>query len=134
MLVLHHHLLLQNPINSPPPQWLQSSLESFHFVVLEEPIYWLVALSARACLYDLLSGVQVRTGSGSELVYQDWSEESLKEVVWTQRYLSAIRTSSVMVLLHTGPFRGCNISQYSITSSSLAKFTMTKLLKIIHRC
>ncbi|XP_030287419.1 uncharacterized protein LOC115590265 isoform X2 [Sparus aurata] len=82
----HYSSRTQNPINSPPPQWLQSSLQSFHFVVLEEPIYWLVALSARACLYDLLSGVQVRTGSGSELVYQDWSEESLKEVVWTQRY------------------------------------------------
>ena len=112
MLVRHHRLLLQSLLHSPPPQWLQSSLQSFHFVVLEEPVYWLVALSARACLYELVSGVLVRTGSGSEVIYQDWREESLKEVVWTQRYPSAIRTS-LMVLLHAGPFRAssCSLQQ-----------------------
>ncbi|KAM8748015.1 uncharacterized protein AB9X84_015841 isoform 1-T8 [Acanthopagrus schlegelii] len=82
----HYSSRTQSLLDSPPPQWLQSSLQSFHFVVLEEPVYWLVALSARACLYELLSGVLVRTGSGSEVIYQDWREEILKEVVWTQRY------------------------------------------------
>ncbi|XP_070711278.1 uncharacterized protein [Pempheris klunzingeri] len=40
----------------PPPQWLLSSLLSFHSVVLEEPVYWLVALSARARLRSFLRG------------------------------------------------------------------------------
>ncbi|XP_073331105.1 uncharacterized protein [Pagrus major] len=82
----HYSSRNQGLLNLPPPQWLRSSLWSFHSVVLEEPVYWLVALSARACLFDFLSGVQLRTGSGSEVLYQEWSEESLKEVAWTQRY------------------------------------------------
>ncbi len=90
-------LLLQSLLASPPPQWLLFSLQSFHSVVLEEPVYWLVALSARACLRNFLAGdrlfselkpgtllvSEVKAGS----LYQEWSKESLKEVAWTHRYM-----------------------------------------------
>nr|XP_046237001.1 uncharacterized protein LOC124054716 isoform X2 [Scatophagus argus] len=82
---------------SPAPQWLHSSLQSFHPVVLEEPVYWLVALSARACLWGFLAQEQPRSerwtgGSppGTDSLYQEWREESLKEVEWTQRYRKVI--------------------------------------------
>lgn len=87
---------------SPPPQWLCFSLQSFHSVVLEEPVYWLVALSARACLCDFLAGQLLSSEhqtdtllvSGSEVkassLYQEWREESLQEVAWTQRYRKVI--------------------------------------------
>ncbi|XP_051237017.1 uncharacterized protein LOC127352564 isoform X2 [Dicentrarchus labrax] len=92
----------QSLLASPPPPWLRLSLQSFHSVVLEEPVYWLVALSARACLRDFLAGEQLfsELKPGSLLVseskvkagglYQEWREESLKEVAWTQRYRKLI--------------------------------------------
>lgn len=85
---------------SPPPQWLRFSLQSFHSVVLEEPVYWLVALSARASLRHFLAGELLSSErrtllpSGSEgaagRLYQQWSEESLKEAAWTHRYRQVI--------------------------------------------
>ncbi len=95
---LHRCLLFQSLPASPPPQWLRFSLQSFHTVVLDEPVYWLVALSARACLRDFLlrellsseRGRDILLLSGSEekanSCSQEWREESLKEVTWTQRY------------------------------------------------
>lgn len=43
------------PIASPSPQWLHVSLWYFHSVVLEEPVLWLVARLAWACLHNFLS-------------------------------------------------------------------------------
>ncbi|XP_038588545.1 uncharacterized protein LOC119913234 isoform X2 [Micropterus salmoides] len=88
----HYSSRNKSPLTSPPPQWLPFALQSFHSVVLEEPIYWLVALSARACLRDFLA--ELKPGSplvsGSEdkaySIYQEWSEESLKEVAWIRRF------------------------------------------------
>ncbi|KAM6894530.1 uncharacterized protein PEZ65_022192 isoform 2-T2 [Lycodopsis pacificus] len=94
----------QSILASPPPQWLQSSLQSFHSVVLEEPVYWLVALSARACLRDFLSRELLSSssssssssspdeprGSGSELkaslLLREWSKDTRTEVTWIRRY------------------------------------------------
>ncbi|XP_038588582.1 uncharacterized protein LOC119913259 isoform X2 [Micropterus salmoides] len=98
----HYSSRNQSLLISPPPQWLHFALQSFHSVVLEEPVYWLVALSARACLRDFLAGEQLfselKPGallvSGSKVkagsIYQEWSEESLKEVAWTHRYRKVI--------------------------------------------
>ncbi|KAK9525078.1 hypothetical protein VZT92_017417 [Zoarces viviparus] len=94
----------QSILASPPPQWLQSSLQSFHSVVLEEPVYWLVALSARACLRDFLSRKLLSSsssssheeprGSGSELkaslLLQEWSEDTRTEVSWIRRYRTLV--------------------------------------------
>lgn len=82
----------------PPPQWLCLSLESFHSVVLEEPVYWLVALSARACLRDFLLSSEHLTDTlqvsesegGASSLHREWREESLKEVDWTRRYKKVI--------------------------------------------
>ncbi|XP_031706518.1 uncharacterized protein LOC116385325 isoform X2 [Anarrhichthys ocellatus] len=93
----------QSLLASPPPQWLQSSLQSFHSVVLEEPVYWLVALSARACLRDFLSRELLSSssssseelrGSGSELkaslLLREWREDTRTEVTWIRRYRTLI--------------------------------------------
>ncbi|XP_070848971.1 uncharacterized protein [Chaetodon trifascialis] len=113
----HYSSRNQSLLDSPPPQWFLFSLQSFHSVVLEEPVYWLVALSARACLRDFLAGQQVlsesRTGtlvvSGSEVkaggIYQDWREEGLKEVAWTQRYRKVIEEHQD----HMDAFKAINI-------------------------
>lgn len=85
---------LQGLTPSSPPRWLQSSLQSFRSVVLEEPVYWLVALSARSSLRSLLVGelLSVRPAprltvdSVGDTIFQDWTKESLKEVTWMRRF------------------------------------------------
>ncbi|KAM9335371.1 uncharacterized protein ABDE67_020345 [Symphorus nematophorus] len=79
----------QSLLTSPSPQWLRFSLESFHTLVSEEPVYWLVALSARAIVHDVMLGVL--HGSESDAgkacsICDKWSEESKKEVTWTESY------------------------------------------------
>ncbi|XP_039997227.1 uncharacterized protein LOC120797540 [Xiphias gladius] len=87
----------------PPPlpqQWLHLSLGSFHSVVLEEPVYWLVALSARACLRSFLGrelrldklrpGYQPVPGSVAHSLYQEWSKDNLKDVAWTHSFTSVL--------------------------------------------
>lgn len=87
----------QSLLAAPPPQWLHLSLQSFHSVVQEEPVYWLVALSARACLRYFLSrelllselrpGALLVSGAranASDLL-QEWREDTLWEVTWTHR-------------------------------------------------
>ncbi|XP_053272595.1 uncharacterized protein LOC128430524 isoform X1 [Pleuronectes platessa] len=76
-----------------PPQWLQFSLQSFHSLVLEEPVYWLVALSARAWLRSFLAEevlLQSKPGpqlmSGVDSSYWEWIRHSLQEVAWTHRF------------------------------------------------
>ncbi|XP_042337259.1 uncharacterized protein LOC121938037, partial [Plectropomus leopardus] len=87
----HYSRTNQSLLASPPPQWLVVSLQSFHSVVLEEPVYWLVALSARACLRNFLFselGPDARRGSevkGGDL-YEEWRDDALWEVTWTHRF------------------------------------------------
>ena len=86
-----HCLLLQSAIVSPIPKWLKYSLQSFHSVVLEEPVYWLVALSARACLHKflveelLLSEPILVSGPEANSFYQQWRRDSMKDVDWINR-------------------------------------------------
>ncbi|XP_037832403.1 uncharacterized protein LOC108249148 isoform X3 [Kryptolebias marmoratus] len=80
-----------NPGSSPAPQWLQFSLQSFHSVVLEDPVYWLVASSARVCLQNFLTQALLselgpdRSDSEVQNVYQEWRKENVA-VLWLQRY------------------------------------------------
>ncbi|XP_022625350.1 uncharacterized protein LOC111239724 isoform X2 [Seriola dumerili] len=86
----------------PPfaPLWLYLSLQSFHSVVLEEPVYWLVALSARARLRSFLAREllldergpwpQQVSGSVGDYIYRDWWKDSLREVAWTHRFRKVI--------------------------------------------
>ncbi|KAG8005951.1 Transcription factor Ouib [Nibea albiflora] len=86
----HYSSRTQSLLDSPLPLWLQLSLRSFHLVVLEEPVYWVVALLARASLLNFLAEeLQVSEVRGSSY-NQEWSDESLKESAWTQRYRNAI--------------------------------------------
>ncbi|XP_037615067.1 uncharacterized protein LOC119481847 isoform X3 [Sebastes umbrosus] len=95
----HYSSRNQSLLASPPPPWLVFSLQSFHSVVLEEPVYWLVALLARACLRDFLAAELL--SSGLQLVpawsnvksvglYQEWNRDTLREVTWTRRYRKVI--------------------------------------------
>ncbi|KAM6959719.1 uncharacterized protein LKV04_021374 [Tautogolabrus adspersus] len=95
----HYSGTNQTILTSPPPPWLIGALQSFHSVVLEDPIYLLVALSARSSLRSLLirnqelqSGLEQVSGSvvTAERLYHEWREDSLKEVTWTQRYSKLI--------------------------------------------
>ncbi|XP_067379792.1 uncharacterized protein [Channa argus] len=96
--VQHYSNRNQSLLTSPVPQWLHFSLQTFHSVVLEEPVYWLVALSAQAVLHNflfdelLLNQDRPRRLSGSVVgtFYQTWRKESLKKVAWTQRYKKVI--------------------------------------------
>ncbi|XP_075948327.1 uncharacterized protein LOC142950652 isoform X1 [Anarhichas minor] len=120
----------QSLLASPPPQWLQSSLQSFHSVVLEEPVYWLVALSARACLRDFLSRELLSSsssseelrGSGSELkaslLLREWSEDTRTEVTWIRRYRTLIEERQP----HMDVFQAVNIfRQHMMNQKSLYK-------------
>ncbi|XP_029381803.1 uncharacterized protein LOC115058559 isoform X2 [Echeneis naucrates] len=96
------HYSSRNQRLPPPilPSWLQLSLQSFHSVVLEEPVYWLVALSARARLHHFLAEellpaggkttFQQASGSAVDYIYQDWAKDSLWSVSWTSRYKEVI--------------------------------------------
>ncbi|GLD75486.1 uncharacterized protein AKAME5_002682000 [Lates japonicus] len=75
--------------SGPTPGWLRDSLQSFHSVVLEDPIYWLVALWARASLHSLAREHLVPT-SVNNTFYQEWREDSQKDVEWTQRFKSVL--------------------------------------------
>ncbi|XP_065806845.1 uncharacterized protein [Labrus bergylta] len=95
----HYSSTNQTTLTSPPPPWLIWALQSFHSVVLEDPIYLLVALSARSSLRSLLiqdqelqSGLEQVSGSivTAESLYQEWRQDSLKEVTWMQRYMKLI--------------------------------------------
>lgn len=90
------HLPSQSMPTTSPLLWLRFSLQSFHSVVLEEPVYWLVALAARACLRNFLFEKQLlpESRTGNPLLYREWwREESLKEVAWTQRLVLCLLSS-----------------------------------------
>lgn len=90
----HYRSRNQSLLASPPPKWPISSLQSFHSVVLEEPVYWLVALSARASLRNFLAMLSSEPTPvprpEADSVYLQWSRDSQKEAVWTQRYRKVI--------------------------------------------
>ncbi|XP_027143407.1 uncharacterized protein LOC104935543 isoform X2 [Larimichthys crocea] len=86
----HYSSRNQSLLDSPPPLWLQLSLRSFHSVVLEEPVYWVVALLARASLRNFLAEELQMSEVRASSFYQEWSDESRKEFAWTQRYRKAI--------------------------------------------
>ncbi|XP_041635633.1 uncharacterized protein LOC121504688 [Cheilinus undulatus] len=93
----HYSRTNQTLLTSSPPPWLLWSLHSFHSVVLEDPVYLVVALSARSSLRSFLtrehrSGAEEVSGSEdkSESLYRKWIEGSLTEDTWTQRYSQVI--------------------------------------------
>lgn len=94
-----HCLLFQSLLDSPPPLWLQLSLRSFHSVVLEEPVYWVVALLARASLRNFLAEELQMSEVRASSFYQEWSDESRKEFAWTQRYSRSEQSTRVFVMI-----------------------------------
>ncbi|XP_026200249.1 uncharacterized protein LOC113151541 isoform X2 [Anabas testudineus] len=96
----HYSSRNQSLLTSPLPEWLHFSLQAFHDVVLEEPVYWVVALSARASLRNFLARnllphklrprTQLVSGFVVKTLYQMWNEDSMKEMVWTHRYKKVI--------------------------------------------
>ncbi|XP_068569278.1 uncharacterized protein [Cebidichthys violaceus] len=106
----------QSLLASPPPRWLQDSLQSFHSVVLEDPVYWLVALSARACLRHFLSRELLSSSSvKASLLLREWSEDTRTEVVWTRSYRELIeeRQSLMDVFQAVNVFREHMMNQKS---------------------
>ncbi|XP_068444377.1 uncharacterized protein [Clinocottus analis] len=102
------------PLPSPlPPQWVQSSLLSFHHVVLEDPVYLMVALSARAVLRDFLSRELLpgnRPASGSEVtagVLREWSADT-----WTLRYRALLEQRQQ----HMDVYRAINVFRDHMTN------------------
>nr|XP_020442334.1 uncharacterized protein LOC109951912 isoform X2 [Monopterus albus] len=92
----HYSSKKQSLLTSRPPQWLLYSLQSFHSVVLKEPVYWLVALSARTSLHMFLANTlsfhkpkfdpMLVSNSMFRTLYHDWKDD----ITWTQRYQKVI--------------------------------------------
>uniref|UniRef100_A0A8C3A009 C-type lectin domain-containing protein n=1 Tax=Cyclopterus lumpus TaxID=8103 RepID=A0A8C3A009_CYCLU len=96
----------------PPPQWLQSSLLSFHQVVLEEPVYWLVALSARPVLRHFLSQELVSRSEVTAGHLREWSEDTLTEVTWMHRYRKLVEERQG----HMDVFQAVNVFRDHMTN------------------
>ncbi|XP_074555309.1 uncharacterized protein LOC141811226 [Halichoeres trimaculatus] len=117
----HYRPTNQSLLTSSPPPWLLWSLQSFSSVVLEDPVYLLVALSARSSLLSSLN--QELEGSGSEVktssLYQEWKERSETEATWTLRYVKAIerRHNGVDVFKAVTIFREHMMNQKSFYKS-----------------
>ncbi|KAL4007721.1 hypothetical protein ACER0C_001573 [Sarotherodon galilaeus] len=94
---------------SRPPQVLHYPLQLYHSVVLEEPVYWLVALSARPCLRYFLAQELLEeplmSRSMTNNFYQEWSKDSLNEVTWINRYKKVIKENQD----HMDVFKAINI-------------------------
>lgn len=62
-------------------------------MVLEDPVYLVVALSARASLRNFLAGkplpdeIRRELHPATETQYQRWSKDGLEEAAWTHRYV-----------------------------------------------
>ncbi|TNN32061.1 Type-2 ice-structuring protein [Liparis tanakae] len=111
--------LLQDTLKqySRNPEWLRSSLQSFHQVALEAPVYWLVALSARAALRlflsrELVSGSEVTAGP----LLGEWSADAQAEVTWMQRFrrLVEVRQRHMDVFQAVNVFRDHMTTQRSL--------------------
>ncbi|KAM8898232.1 uncharacterized protein AB9W97_009241 [Spinachia spinachia] len=103
----------QSRLPSPPPAWLRSSLASFHAVALEEPIYWLVALSARAGLRQLVVGELLSSGGP---LLREWSGDARADVTWTRRCRKLVeeRQQHMDVFQAVNIFRDHMINQRSL--------------------
>ncbi|XP_039466371.1 macrophage mannose receptor 1-like [Oreochromis aureus] len=99
----------QSLLASRPPQWLHYPLQLYHSVVLEEPVYWLVALSAWPCLRYFLAQELLEeplmSRSMTNSFYQEWSKDSLNEVTWINRYKKVIKENQD----HMDVFKAINI-------------------------
>ncbi|XP_072314741.1 uncharacterized protein [Eucyclogobius newberryi] len=82
----------QAPVTAP--QWLQFALLSFHPVVVDDPLYLLVALSAREALNSFVLESLPLPGSvpsaESRRLYQRWREESERDVQSAKRFKDVI--------------------------------------------
>uniref|UniRef100_A0A669EZE4 Uncharacterized LOC102079799 n=1 Tax=Oreochromis niloticus TaxID=8128 RepID=A0A669EZE4_ORENI len=100
---------LERLLASPPTQWLHYPLQLYHSVVLEEPVYWLVALSARSCLRYFLAQELLEeplmSRSMTNSFYQEWTKDSMKEVTWINRYKKVIKENQD----HMDVFKAINI-------------------------
>ncbi|XP_037335911.2 uncharacterized protein LOC119222976 isoform X1 [Pungitius pungitius] len=108
----------QSRLPLPPPPWLRSSLASFHAVALEEPVYWLVALSARAGLRHLVAGELLSSGgaeAGGRLL-QEWIGDAKADIAWTRRYRKLVeeRQNHMEVFQAINIFRDHMINQKSL--------------------
>ncbi|MEQ2291343.1 hypothetical protein AMECASPLE_012499 [Ameca splendens] len=97
--------------SSPTPQLIQWSLQSFHRVVLEDPVYWLVALSARACLQNFVDqklhqelGPQILKFVRKNSFYQAWRRENVR-FLWVKRYKKVLKEYQDQM----DPFKAINI-------------------------
>lgn len=81
---------------SAAPRWLQFALQSFHSVVTDEPVYLVVALSARSALNSfILHSLPLpltwsKSGSQSRSLLLKWREESERELKFTHRFREVI--------------------------------------------
>ncbi|XP_062301285.1 uncharacterized protein LOC134006210 [Scomber scombrus] len=84
----HYTSRNQTSLASLTPPWLNYTLRCFKSMVKEEPVYWLVALSARASFLNLL--VEGRCSKDqveqSSTFYKQWCDDNMVESHWMQRY------------------------------------------------
>ncbi|KAK5848147.1 hypothetical protein PBY51_005787 [Eleginops maclovinus] len=81
----HYSSRNQSLPESPSPQWLLLSLQSLHSLVLEEPIYWLLALSSRPRLRVFMAGELQGARVKDNRLLQQWREDTKEEVTWILR-------------------------------------------------
>lgn len=78
------------------PQWLQDALQSFHSLVAEEPVYLLVALSARSVLNQyILQSLPLPghvSGLESKNLLKTWREEREKDLEFVQRFREVVES------------------------------------------
>lgn len=76
------------------PQWLQFALQSFHFIAADDPLYLLVALSARSALNSfVLQSVPLpgsKVSPESKNLSLKWREESESEEKFAHRFRKLI--------------------------------------------
>ncbi|XP_053199709.1 uncharacterized protein LOC128384145 [Scomber japonicus] len=103
----HYKSRNQTSLASLTPPWLNYTLRCFESVVKEEPVYWLVALSARASLLNLLVEGRCRTDQvqQSSTFYKQWCDDNMVESQWIQRY----NTTLVEHMAQINPFTAINI-------------------------
>ncbi|KAK7909980.1 hypothetical protein WMY93_014664 [Mugilogobius chulae] len=79
---------------SAAPQWMKFALLSFHFVVVDDPLYLLVALSARFSLNSfVLESVPLPgavSSSESKSLYQRWREDTERQIGLAHRFKDVI--------------------------------------------
>ncbi|XP_033933505.1 uncharacterized protein [Pseudochaenichthys georgianus] len=97
---LKHYSSRNQSLHGPPPRWLRLS---FAPLVLDDPVYYLLALSARVQLRVLMAGEM--TGVKESCVLQQWREDTQEEVAWILR----LRTLMEAQQQHMDAFKAINI-------------------------